>query len=189
MKTVFIAILCSFGLLPLLVAGQESTLRKAPELAFNVPGQGQELLSSERGKVIALEFIETTCPHCQAWAPKMAKLQSEFGSRGFQVIEVAVNALDEGGTPQSANQVVANFARTYNLNFPVGWVTKSQMAAFMGYTESRFVVPQLVLIDRKGYIREETPQLGDGDYEQIMNEASLRQKIEELLGGSARRSR
>jgi thiol-disulfide isomerase/thioredoxin len=170
--------------LPLLCA-QQNAPRKAPELAFNVPGHGQELLSNERGKVVALEFIETTCPHCQASAKIMTKLQSEYGSRGFQVIEVAVNAFREAGTEQGANQMVTNFAQQFGVNFPVGWVTMPQMEAFMGW-EGRFVVPQLVLIDRKGFIRLETPQLGDGDYEQIMKEESLRQGVQELLGTGRR---
>jgi thiol-disulfide isomerase/thioredoxin len=165
--------------LPLLCA-QQNALRKAPELAFNVPGHGQELLSNERGKVVALEFIETTCPHCQASAKVMTKLQSDYGARGFQVIEVAVNVFQQAGTNQGANQLVTNFAQQFGVNFPVGWVTMPQMEAFMGW-EGRFVVPQLALIDRKGFIRVETPQLGDGDYEQIMKEESLRQRIQELL--------
>lgn len=175
-----LALVLSLGL-PLLVWGQ-TVPRKAPELAFNVPGHGQELLSNTRGKVVALEFIETTCPHCQAWTKVMKKFQSDYGSRGFRVLEVAVNALDDGGgTPQGANQVVAQFARDYGVNFPVGWVSKPQMAAFMQYSEARFVVPQLALIDRDGVIREQTSQLGDGNYTKVMNEQSLRQHIEKLL--------
>lgn len=182
-----VALLFSLGL-PFLAPAQSQVPRKAPELAFNVPGHGQELLSNQRGKVVALEFIETTCPHCQAWTKVMKKFQSEYGSRGFQVLEVAVNALEDGGgTSQGANQVVTGFARQFGVNFPVGWVSKAQMASFMEYSESRFVVPQLALIDREGVIREQTSQLGDGNYEQVMNEQALRQHIEALLGAGRRR--
>ncbi|MGH9639948.1 MAG: TlpA family protein disulfide reductase, partial [Bryobacteraceae bacterium] len=78
-----------------------------------------------------------------------------------------------------------DFARQFGVNFPVGWVSKPQMASFMGYTQSRFVVPQLVLIDRNGVIREQTDQLGNGNYTQVMNEQNLEQEIAKLL---ARRS-
>ena len=47
-------------------------------------------------------------------------------------------------------------------------------------------MPQLLLIDRRGYIRLQTPQLGGGDYEQIVNEQSLQQHIKELLGTAGR---
>ena len=50
-----------------------ATPRKAPELAFTLAGQGDKLLSQYRGKVVALEFILTTCPHCQASSHTMTK--------------------------------------------------------------------------------------------------------------------
>ena len=61
-------------------------IRKAPEVAFTVPGQGQKLLSQYRGKVIALEFIFTTCPHCQAASRVMSRMQNDFSSRAFQAL-------------------------------------------------------------------------------------------------------
>src|SRR6202012_2082480 len=75
----------------LVFADSLENVRKAPELAYSVPGKGQQLLSQYRGKVVALEFIFTTCPHCQAASKYMTKLESELGSRGLQVIDVAVN--------------------------------------------------------------------------------------------------
>ncbi|MGH9610816.1 MAG: TlpA family protein disulfide reductase [Bryobacteraceae bacterium] len=175
-----LALICSLSL-PLLLSAAPQIPRKAVELAFNVPGHGQDLLSSHRGKVVALAFIETTCPHCQHWTGIFKKFQSVYGPHGFQVLEVAVNALDDGGSKQGANKVVTDFARQFGVNFPVGWVSKPQMASFMGYSQSRFVVPQLVLIDRSGVIREQTDQLGNGNYTQVMNEQNLEQEIAKLL--------
>src|SRR5579875_3094265 len=166
------ALLCLL-VAPLVLIAQQSSPRKAPELAFHVPGHGEELLSQFRGKVILLEFIETTCPHCQDSTKVMTKLQSEYGSRGFQVLQVS-------------DQVVSEFARQFGTNFPVGWISMSEMQAFMGWAGGRFVVPQLLLIDRRGYIRLQTPRLGGGDYEQIVNEQSLQQHIKELLGAAGR---
>src|SRR5690349_10632562 len=96
-----------------LIAADANALRKAPELAFNVPGQGQKLLSQYRGKVVALSFIWTTCPHCQAESKLMTKLQTEYGPRGFQALDVAVN--------DNADLKVENFAKDFQVNFPVGW--------------------------------------------------------------------
>ena len=153
--------------------------RKAPELAFTVPGQGDKLLSQYRGKVVALEFILTTCPHCQAASRLMSNFQREFGSRGFQALDVAINVLDEGRTPDQASQLVQNFSNQFQVAFPVGYVPRDQMTTFMGFSlADRFVVPQLVLIDRKGIIHYQTPPLSD---EHSMEEAVIRQRIEELL--------
>lgn len=165
--------LLTFGLWAADTAG----IRKAPELSFSIPGQGQKLLSQYRGKVVALEFIFTTCPHCQAASHIMSKLQTEFGPRGLQVIDIAVN--------ENADLLVENFAKDFQTTFPVGWTPRDQMLAFTGFTSGRFVVPQLVMIDRKGYIHYQTPALEDPSWEKLMNEDTIRQHIEELLGPSS----
>jgi thiol-disulfide isomerase/thioredoxin len=157
--------------------------QKAPELAFTIPGQGQKLLSQYRGKVVALEFIFTTCPHCQAASKVMTKFQQEYGPRGFQALDIAVN--------DNADLLVENFVKDYQVGFPVGWTPRTQMTEFMGFNDGRFVVPQLVIIDRKGMIRYKTPALENEDWDKLMKEDAIRQHIEELLGSdtpSAKRS-
>ena len=156
--------------------------RKAPELAFNVPGQGQKLLSQYRGKVVALEFILTTCSHCQDASRVMTRYQQELGVRGFQALDIAINALDTSPDPNNANTVVANFIKEFQVGFPVGWVTRDQFMAFMRFSVlDRVMVPQLVLIDRKGMIRYETPAGDSPERENLMEQEVIRQHIEELL--------
>ena len=162
-----------------LCAQEANGLRKAPELAFQIPGRGQHLLSQLHGRVIALEFILTTCPHCQAAAQTMTKLQQEYGPRGFQALDLAINGVDEGRTPEQADALVGLFAATYRVGFPVGWVQRDQFMAFMGFSFAEYtVVPQVVLIDRKGFIRYQTAARGE---DKLREEGMLRQHIEELL--------
>jgi hypothetical protein len=113
----------------------------------------------------------------------MSQLQRDYGSRGFQALDIAINGVDEGRTPEQANQIVQAFASTYQTAFPVGWTPRDQMLAFTGFSVmNRFVVPQLILIDRKGMIRYQTPPLGD---EHSMQESTIRQRVEALLSESA----
>jgi peroxiredoxin len=150
-------------------------IRKAPEVAFTVPGEGQKLLSQYRGKVIALEFIFTTCPHCQAASRVMSRMQNEFGSRGFQALDIAFN--------DNADLLVGNFAKEFQTTFPVGWTTRDQVLSFMGISAvDRFVVPQLILIDREGMIHYQTPPLGD---EESYKEDVVRKRVEMLLEQAA----
>ena len=153
-------------------------IRKAPEVAFTVPGQGQKLLSQYRGKVVALEFIFTTCPHCQAASHIMSRFQNEFGSKGFQALDIAFN--------DNSDLLVADFAREQQTQFPVGWTTRDQVLSFLGLSAvERFVVPQVILIDREGMIHYQTPPLGDED---SYKEEVIQKRIEMLLNsGSARR--
>lgn len=157
-----------------LLAQTPALPRKAPELAFNIPGQGQKHLSDYLGKVVALEFIQTTCPHCQAASKVMTRFQQEFGSRGFQALAVAINP--------NADLLVDDFKKDFHVDYPVGWSTLDHMISFMGFSMAeRSVVPQLALIDRKGMIRYQTPPTGSEAYEKVMNENAIHEHIEQLL--------
>lgn len=156
--------------------------RKAPELVFHLPGEGQKLLSQYRGKVVAIEFILTTCPHCQAAAKVNSKFYTDYAAKGFQMLDLAINAYDSGGTDETAPGLVQAFASTYGANFPVGWVNRDHMLAFMNFSiMDRMVVPQIVLIDRKGFIQYQTPAGSGPEWEKVMSEPALRAHIEELL--------
>ena len=179
----FLSLIASISLVSSsILAAQAPSARKAPELAFHLPAEGNRLLSQYRGKVVAIEFILTTCPHCQAAAKANSKLYADYAAKGFQMIDLAINAYDNGGTDQTAPSLVQAFASTYGAAFPVGWVNRDQMLSFMNFSiMDRMVVPQIALIDRKGNIQYQTPAGSGPEWEKVMNESSLRTHIEELL--------
>ncbi len=184
MKRVFGIFLLSAVTIASSVGGEP--LRKAPELAFTIPGQGEKLLSQYRGKVVVLEFILTTCPHCQQASHDLTKYQQEDGKRGLQVIDLAINALDDMRKPYEADQMVTAFTQKFQVGFPVGYIPRPQMVAFMGFTPSeRDVVPQLVLIDRKGFIHYQTSPKSGPDWDAVAKEPALHEHIEELLSMGA----
>src|SRR5258708_22218384 len=82
---------CILGGLTLAMSAMAADLpRKAPELAINLTDGRQVLLSEYKGKVVAMCFILTTCPHCQRTVGYLAKDQAEYGPRGFQVLASAI---------------------------------------------------------------------------------------------------
>lgn len=171
MKNLYRAFVCVIFAASSSVAQTSALPRRAPELAVNLPGSGPRLLSQYRGRVVALEFIETTCPHCQAASKVMSRIQTAYKNRGIQVLDAAINP--------NADLLVGNFAKDFQTTFPVGWVTSNQFLSFMGFDmRNRIVVPQLVLIDRGGIIRYQTPPGGDPN---SMEESTIRQRVEELL--------
>jgi thiol-disulfide isomerase/thioredoxin len=172
--TLFSLILGVAGVLAL-NAADDPLPHKASELAFKVTGQPDKLLSEYRGKVVALELIFTTCPHCQHASELMTKLQREYGPRGFQALDVAFD--------ENADLKVDNFIKEHHVGFPVGWTDRDQVLGYLHLSVmDRFVVPQLQLIDRKGVVHYATPPLGD---ENSMKEETIRQRIEELLASGA----
>jgi peroxiredoxin len=158
-------------------------VRPAPELTFHLPGGQQKELSDYRGKVVALEFILTTCSHCQAASHVLSKLSDEFGPKGFQAVDIAINTSDEA--------TVKQFIVTQKTTFPVGWIDFGSIAgnvrAMMHYMDmlpnDRPSMPQQMLIDRAGNVRYQTPPPSDTD---AVSEPLLRVRVIELLGGKTR---
>jgi peroxiredoxin len=165
-------ILISISLLALALAGAAAEVpRRAPEFAFQLPGGQQVLLSEYRGKVVLLEMLYTTCPSCQNSARMLSRFSTEYGPRGFQPLGVAFNDM--------ASLLVPDFIKQAQTSFPVGYSPRDPVLAFLQHpTILRFVVPQMVLVDRKGMIRGQTTAEGG---EAFYEEKSLRERIEALL--------
>ncbi len=145
--------------------------RPAPEYALTLPGGQQELLSKYKGKVVLMEFLFTTCPHCQKSAGVISKLQQEYGPKGFQALGVAINP----------NPDLAAFNTLYATGFPVGAGTRDSAFQFLQHSimAPNFYVPQMVFIDKKGVIRG---QYGGNDlFLGDQQEANIRGLIEKLL--------
>jgi len=151
--------------------------RKSPELAIALNGGKQLLLSSYKGKAVVLAFILTTCPHCQRTTGLLKQLQAEYGPRGLQVVEAAI---DQGAEP-----LVPGFLARFQPNFPVGFVQYESSSEFLQHDNSLILhVPALVFIDRQGSIR--TQYEGDDPFfTEEKQEKNLREQIEKLLQPAA----
>jgi thiol-disulfide isomerase/thioredoxin len=151
-------------------------LRKSPEFVIKFVDGKQMLLSSLKGKVVALLLVHTTCPHCQHTSQVFTQLYNEYGARGFQPIDAAFNTM--------ANMYVSDFVKNYNIGYPVGYSTPEEVMAYLGFNVmERYTVPQIVWIDRKGNIRSQTPSAGDDA--NLYTEGYWRNMIETLLKESA----
>ncbi len=165
----------------LMFAGNPSvdfTPTPAPDFVINLPGGKTMHLSSLRGKVVVLECLYTTCPHCQHASQVFTQLYKEFGSKGFQPVGVAFNDELFAKDTEPA-KVVSDFVSKFDVGYPVGWSDREKVTTFLGISPfERFVVPQLVWIDRRGMIRSKTLALGtDTDHYQ---EPYWREMIETL---------
>ena len=136
--------------------------RPAKEFTFVDPSGKQTLLSSYKGKAVCIQFLYTTCPHCQALSKELSKVQTELGPKGLQVLGVT---FDEA-TPAKA----AAYQRQFGVGFPVAFASRDTVLSYLGLSVmDRFVVPQVVVIDKKGVIQAQsdpmgTPKLQDPAY-------------------------
>src|SRR5215472_12955610 len=150
--------------------------RKAPELSFFDPSGKAILLSSFKGKVVAIEFFFVRSMHCVRVAQTLNKLNDELGSRGFQAVAVAFSAPQAPADPAT----VDNFLESYRLAFPVGYTDKQDVDRFLSRSkEDVLTIPQVVIIDRSGMIRAQSGNRpGDPTLEDIN---SLRARLDALL--------
>jgi hypothetical protein len=101
----------------------------------------------------------------------LAKLSAEYGPKGFQPVGVAFNDM--------AGMLVPDFIKNNGVTFPVGFSQREQVMNYLGLSpDARVSVPQIVLIDRKGMIRQQSLSLND---DRTASEANLRTMIETLL--------
>lgn len=162
----------ALSLVSVSIWAQPPTPRKAPELTIVESSGKQTLLSSYKGKVVLLAFIFTTCPHCQAECGVLTKLHSELGEKGFQPLAVAFN--------DNAGMLVGAFIQNFRPSFPVGSAARQTVTDYLQLDDKTpWVVPQIVLIDKKGMIVAQSAPKGS---EALQEENSLRKQITDLLG-------
>jgi thiol-disulfide isomerase/thioredoxin len=167
------------ALLPLIVPASPAAdlPRKAPELMINMNSGNPTQLSRYKGKVVAVCFILTTCPHCQRTVGLLTGLQNEFGPKGFQTI---ASAIDQG-----AAFAVPRFIAAFRPSFPVGFSDPSVAVDFMQHPPMMVpMMPMLAFVDRQGNVREQH----EGDDSKFFNdqqEQNLRSRIEFYLNEAA----
>jgi peroxiredoxin len=172
----FATLMLSLGIsLPLLTGAEVP--RPAPEFVLKLHDGKQLLLSSFRGKVVALEFLLTTCPHCKTCSSLMNNLYRELGPKGFQPLGVAFNPM--------SGLFVADYVRELKLDFPVGVAEREPVLNFLQHSPlERMLVPQIVFIDRNGVIRAQYS--ADHDFFKD-EEKNMRAQVEALLKEPANR--
>ena len=149
--------------------------RPTKEFTVATPDGQQILLSGLKGKVTVIQFLFTWCPHCQAFSKVLTQINTEYGPRGLRALGVA---FDDNIT----KEMTAAYAKQY-AGFPVGTASRDTVLSYLGISAmERTGVPQIVVIDRKGVIREQSPTEGGGP---LGDPAHLRPLIESLLNEGA----
>src|ERR1041384_961173 len=113
--------------------------RRAPGFALVDARMKLHDLYDYRGKPVIVEFMLTTCPHCEAFAGVLDKVQQKYGDK--------VGILSIANPPDSFNtvtQFVTRLKITYPVMLDIGQVAYSYMM------KASFSQPQVFLIDANG---------------------------------------
>jgi thiol-disulfide isomerase/thioredoxin len=111
---------------------------------FTLPGVDgvPRQLSEWRGKLIVLNFWATWCPPCREEIPLFINMQEKYGTRGLQIIGVAIDKLED----------VKNFQGFDAINYPVLVGQEEVMALMQRYGNRIGSLPYSVVIDRQGRV-------------------------------------
>jgi peroxiredoxin len=141
--------------------------------------EGQEIsLSQLRGKVVAVMFFSTDCPHCQQTTQLLSPIYAEWKSRGLEILGLAVN-------PSAAGNL-EEFKQKFGAAFPIGLTTRSDWSSFGEFSVMHNpYVPYMIIVDRNGVIREEHP--GQDRAYWLDQEKNLRQSFDSLLKETAKK--
>jgi peroxiredoxin len=145
--------------------------RRAPGWCLPDQTMAWRDLADYRGKIVVLEFMQSTCPHCAAFVSVLTAVQQKYAGK-VAVVSVAV-------APDPPAQVV-QFANSHKLPYPLLY-DGGQMT--MSYVRSQSVdFPTVYLIDGAGMIRgnwANSPLAKD-----IFEGNGLSREIDKLLGGA-----
>jgi thiol-disulfide isomerase/thioredoxin len=132
-------------------------------------------LSQYKGKVVAVAFIDTSCPHCQHLTQLLNTISKQYAGKPVQFVECAFN--------DQAQQLLPQFIQQFQPNFPIGYAPRQAVITYLSYPVLQpLYVPHMVFLDRRGIVRGD--YLGESDF---MSHPDVRvpQELDELLKGVA----
>ena len=128
-------------------------------------------LTQFRGKVVALAFIDTECPHCQKLTGLLNVISKEYEAKGVQVVECAFN--------DAAQQNLPGFIQKFQPTFPIGYSPRDPVITYLAHSVLKpLYVPHMVFLDRRGMVRADIN--GEDDFMKDP-ETNVRKKLDELL--------
>ena len=128
-------------------------------------------LADYHGKPVLLAMIQTTCPHCAAFADNLQRAQTKYGDK-IAVIAVVV--------PPDTLDKAKDFVEGHKLSFPILFDMGQMCMSYVRGT--RLTFPRLYVIDRNGmiYADDEFSPLNAAVFEGN----GLNSVVDRLLGAS-----
>ena len=116
--------------------------RRAPGFSLPDGRMAEHDLADYRGKIVLLEFMQTTCPHCAAFADVLKEAEQRYGGK-IQILAVVKAPEDNGGT-------VAQYIAGHKVDYPILFDTGQMMYSYVLSGTMQF--PHLYIIDGNGFI-------------------------------------
>jgi len=141
-------LLLAAGSLSLVFGAGELSGRRAPGFALPDLNLNYHDIQDHRGKVIILDVMRTTCPHCLTVAKNLEKIKAKYGSK--VAIFSIVNPPDNQAT-------VSKFLVDNKLTTPMLFDCGQVAAVYLKVTPKNpsITIPHVFVIDQQGMIRND----------------------------------
>jgi len=123
-------------------------------------------ISDYRGRVLVLDLYATWCEPCRLSIPHLIALQRSYGGQGLQIVGLNVGGPDD-------RVKVADFAREFGIQYPLGFPDKSLEDLLLSDDES---IPQTFVFDRRGQAVKRFIGYGESTADEL--EQTIRSEIE-----------
>ena len=132
---------------PLWGAGELSN-RRAPGFSLPDMTMKQHDLADYRGKVVVLEIMLTTCPHCLKFAAILEEVAKKYAGR-VQVLSIV--------NPPDNVPAVAKFVKEHKLSYPVLFDCGQAAGSYVLASPQKpsINIPHVFLIDPNGVIQND----------------------------------
>jgi len=168
MRTILVTTL---GALLALTAFSAEVGKPSPAFAIQRLSGPAVQLSQYKGKVVALAFIDTNCPHCQNLTKLLSVISKEYAPKGVQVVACAFN--------DGAKDLLPEFLQKFQPTFPVGYCDRDAVMVYVQYSVLKpFYVPHLVFLDRRGVVKGDFA--GESDF-MTQPDVNVRTELDQLL--------
>jgi peroxiredoxin len=129
--------------------------KPSPALSIQQLSGSPLQLAQYKGKVVALAFIDTQCPHCQNLTKLLNGITKQYTAKGVQFVACAFN--------DGAQQLLPQFIQQFQPNFPVGFCGREAVLNYLSYPVLQpLYVPHMVFLDRRGIVRGD--YLGESEF-------------------------
>ena len=125
-------------------------------------------LADYRGKVVLIEFMQTTCPHCAAFTGVLAGLTKKYGDK-LQVFSIAL--------PQDTMPMLIQYANGHKTTWP--HLFDMGQVAFSYLRQPSVTFPTVFLVDASGMIVNHWEY--GGFTQSIFDGSQLSREIDKLI--------
>ena len=156
---------------------------RAPELGPGLWIQGPEVsIAASRGKVLLIEFWESTCVNCVRTLPYLKAWHQRYAEHGLITVGVHTPEFDFSADPETVAAAVRDEEIPYPVLLDVG--DNKQGKTWQLFANHYW--PSRYLIDARGYLRYE--HAGEGAYgategwiQRLLQEAGCTEPLPEIL--------